>query len=162
MANLVGRLDKGAPDIMVADNAEFERQAGLSGIADCRWNTRIRHWHHKLRVAWRFPGKFGADRLTRLIDALALHQAIGPGKINIVEHAKALGRALKGREAGHHAVLHKDHFTRLDIAHQIGTYNIEGHRFRGQNIGVFQSAKDERADAVRIAYADHGMFSQRD
>ena len=36
MADVVGRLDEGAADIVVADDAELERQARLVGIADRR------------------------------------------------------------------------------------------------------------------------------
>ena len=34
LANRLGRLNEGAPDIMVADDAEFERQAAFARVAD--------------------------------------------------------------------------------------------------------------------------------
>ena len=43
MADVVGRLDEGAADIMIADDAELERQPAFGGIADRRRHARIRH-----------------------------------------------------------------------------------------------------------------------
>ena len=41
LADLLGRLDEGAPDIMVANDAEIERDAGFLRIAERRRNAGI-------------------------------------------------------------------------------------------------------------------------
>ena len=39
MANLVGRFDEGTPHVVVANDPEFEGQAGLVGVAEAGRNA---------------------------------------------------------------------------------------------------------------------------
>jgi hypothetical protein len=49
MANIIGRLDKGAPNIMGPDNAEFKGDAGLLGIANSCGRAAIWHGDDQIR-----------------------------------------------------------------------------------------------------------------
>ena len=42
----LGRLDEGAADIVVADDAELERHAGMLAVAERGRHAGIRHRHH--------------------------------------------------------------------------------------------------------------------
>ncbi len=53
-ADRLCRLDEGAPDIMVADDAEFERDAGGLRIADRGGHAGIGHGNDDIGVGWRF------------------------------------------------------------------------------------------------------------
>ena len=87
MADLVGRLDEGAPDIVVADDAELERQPGFGGIADARRHPRIGHRHDDIGIDRGFARQLAADALARLVDALAFEHAVGPGEIDVLKIA---------------------------------------------------------------------------
>ena len=53
MADVVGRLDEGAADIVVADDAELEAQAGLLGVADRGRHAAVGHRHDEVGRARR-------------------------------------------------------------------------------------------------------------
>ena len=77
MADMVGGLDEGAADIVVADDAELERHARLGGIADAPPARRNRAPARPRRPApgFRAPSS-DADALARLVDADALDLAV--------------------------------------------------------------------------------------
>ena len=89
MADLIGRLDKGAADIMVADDAELERDTRFLRIAERRRHPRIRHRHDDIGVDMAFAGEFAADALAGFVDADPLDDAVGPGEIDVLEDAEA-------------------------------------------------------------------------
>ncbi len=69
MADLVGRLDKGAADIMIADDPELEGKTAFLAIADRCGDARIRHRDDDVGVDMAFAREFGADPLARLVNA---------------------------------------------------------------------------------------------
>src|SRR4029077_19823111 len=46
LAHALGRLDEGAADVMVSDDAKFKRHPGILTVADCRRHAGIWHRHH--------------------------------------------------------------------------------------------------------------------
>ena len=76
MALSVTRLDKGAPDIVRADDAELEGQARLLGKADGGWHTAVGHGNDEVGIARRL-GYEGSDDEARTAfqEALARHRA---------------------------------------------------------------------------------------
>ena len=89
MADLVGRLDEGAADIVVADDAELEGEAGFLRVADRRRHAAVGHRHHDVGRHAALAGELGADPLAHLVDALALDDAVGPGEVDVLEDAEA-------------------------------------------------------------------------
>ena len=69
MPDLVRRLDEGAADIVVADDAEFVGQAGLLGVAHGCRDAGIRHRDHDVGRHAGFTCQLGADGLRVLVDA---------------------------------------------------------------------------------------------
>src|SRR3546814_11939436 len=63
---------------------------------------------------------------------------------------------------GQFAVADNDEFARLDRTDEFGADDIEGDRFRRENIAVIELADDERADTERIAAAEHAFGGQDD
>lgn len=53
-ADLLRRLDEGAPDIVVTNDAVFEGDAALLRIAERRRRTAIRHRHDDVGIDGRF------------------------------------------------------------------------------------------------------------
>ena len=80
MADMVGGLDEGAADIMVANDAELEGNLGGIGVTHRRGHPRIGHRHDDVRGNAGFVGELGADALAHFIDAEALDLAVGAAK----------------------------------------------------------------------------------
>ena len=53
-------------------------------------------------------------------------------------------------------------FTRANVAHQLGADDIQCAGFGGEHVGaVLHLAEGERAEAVRVECADHGVFGHQ-
>ena len=97
MADMVGRLDEGAADIVVADDAELEGNARLGCIADRRGHARIGHRDRPHRPATaRLAGQLGADALARLIDAACPRRCCRAGRNRCIRRCRS-GAARRGR-----------------------------------------------------------------
>ena len=162
MADLVGRLDEGAADIVVADDAVFERDAGGGGIAEGGGHAGIRHRDHHVGNRRRFLGQLRADALARIIDAVALHHAVGPREIHILEDAEALRLDAERLHGGDAALVEDDELARLDVAHIVGADDVEGAGLGREDPAVAPLAQHHRTDAERIAHADHHVVGDAD
>ena len=160
VADLVGRLDEGTPDIMVADDPQLEGQARFRGIADGGRHAGIRHRHDDIGINMALARQLHADILARLIDRLAFDIAVGPREIDVLEHAEALAPRREGPVAGHPLAIQHDDLARLHIAHEFRADDVESTGFRGQDMGVAQLAQHQRPHAVGIAHADHPLGSE--
>src|SRR5579872_4318560 len=89
MANALRRLNEGSADIVVTDNAEFERYSGCSGIAERRGQPGVRDWNHHIRSRRRFPGEFHSNVLAHFVNILAFDNRVRAGEIDIFENAEA-------------------------------------------------------------------------
>ena len=101
IADVVGGLDEGAADIVVADDAEVERQAALGGVAHRGGDAGIRHRHHHVGRHGGLARQLGADGLARVVDRRALHHRIRTGEVDVFEHAEPLARAAERLDAVH-------------------------------------------------------------
>src|ERR1700744_1878008 len=86
-AHALGRLDEGAADIMVADDAEFERHAGKLAVADRGGHAGIRHRYHHVDLDMAFTRELRAEGLADFIYRAAAGDRIRPGEVDIFEDA---------------------------------------------------------------------------
>ena len=161
VANAVRRLDKGAADIMVADDAQLERNVRRIGKAQRGGHTRVRHRDHHVGVYRRFLGQHGADILARLIHVAAFQRGIRTREIDVFEHAKTVLLRLEGEMDMHPFLVHHDHLARLDVAHIGGADDVQGAGFRRKDIGAVQLAQHQRAHPIGITHADQLLGGQR-
>jgi hypothetical protein len=73
LANVLRRLDEGAADIMVADDAELVRDAGRLGVADGRRHAGIRNRHHHVGERRSFARELRPHGLAHVIDVASAH-----------------------------------------------------------------------------------------
>ena len=125
MADRVRRLDEGAADIVVADDAKLERNATLGRKPHRRWHPGIRHRHDHIRRHRAFAGQLRADPLARVIHRHPLDDGIRPGKIDVFEHAEPRGIAGERLDGAHPAVIDHHDLAGLDIAHEFGADDVE-------------------------------------
>ena len=154
MADLLGRLDKGAPDIMVADDAELERQPRLLRVAECRRHARIGNRHDDVGVDMAFSGELAADALARLVDAGAFDDAVGAGEIDVLEDAEPAVAAVERHQAFDPAGADDDDLAGLDVAHEIGADDVERAGLRGEDPGVAEPAQHQWPHPQRVAHPD--------
>src|SRR3990167_5353260 len=125
VADVVGRLDEGAADIMVADDAEFERQAGALGVADRRRHAGVGDRHDDVGRHRTFHRQFQADALARLVDADALEARVGAGEIDVLEDAEAARLLREGLDRTRAVAVDDDDLAGLDVALEAGADDVE-------------------------------------
>src|SRR6185437_15872826 len=120
MADLVGRLDEGAADIVVADDAELEGQAALRGVAQGRGHAGIGDGHDDVGGHMALARELHADPLPRLVDIVAVDDAVGPREIDVLEDAEALAATPERPAAVEAGGVDDDELAGLDVAHELG------------------------------------------
>ena len=162
VADGIGRLDEGAADIVVADDAEIEGDAGGLREADRGGNARIGHRHDDVGGGRRLARELRADALAHFVDAGALHDRIGAGEIDLLEDAGALAHRRERFSRFDAALGDDEELARLDLAHQARADDVERAGLRYEHRRAVEIAQEERADAERVAAADQLLFGQRD
>src|SRR5438552_789317 len=66
-ANALDRLNESAADVMVSDDAEFERYAGMLAVADRGGDAGIRDRHHDVDLDMAFARELRAERFSDFI-----------------------------------------------------------------------------------------------
>src|SRR5690606_33056786 len=162
MTDAVRGLDEGASDVVIADQAELERQVRGLGIADRQRYAGVRHRNHDVRGGRRLARQLGADALARLVHALALDHAVRPGEIDVLEDAKAPGWIGERLDALDAFASRPHHLARLDVAHEAGAHDVERTGLRGQDRRAVQVPDHQRSDAEWVAHAVQRRGGQGD
>ncbi len=153
VADLVGRLDEGAADVVVADDAELEGDAALGRIAHGRRHAAVGHRHHHIGLDAALARQFGADALAGLVDRGALDHAVGAGEVDVLEDAEAVGLLAEGLDAVHALVVDDDDLAGVDVADELGADDVERAGLAAEHpggrlaIGAAEPAEHQRPDA---------------
>src|SRR3954471_22333753 len=86
-ADRLRRLDEGAAYIVVADDAEFERDAGMLAVADGGGHAGIRHRHHDVNRHMALARELRTEGLAHLVDRAAVDDGIRTGEVDVLEDA---------------------------------------------------------------------------
>src|SRR6266446_6566793 len=86
-AHALGRLNEGASDVMVSDDAELERHAGMLAVADRGGYPGIRHRHHDVHLDMAFARELGAERLSYFIYRSPADDGIRPREVDVFDDA---------------------------------------------------------------------------
>src|SRR4051812_42088862 len=132
-AHALGRLNEGAADIMVADDAEFERHAGMLAVADCGGGAGIRHRHDDVDLDMALARELRAEGLADLVDRAAADDGIWPREIDVFEDAGPRRFGRKRLVALRALLVEYDDLAGLDIADVFRADDVERAGFRGQD-----------------------------
>ena len=92
VAHALPRLDERAADVVIADQAEAERNAALGGVAHGRGHAGIGHRHNEIGVGRGFPRQLPSQPFAAGLHRASEHHAVGPREINVLENAARLRR----------------------------------------------------------------------
>ena len=152
-------LDEGAPDVVVADDAEVEGDAGLLGVAQGRADATVRHRHHQIRFHGMTQGQAAAHLAAGHHDALAEDQRIGPGEVDVLEHA-GLGLDQREREPGAHPTaraVHHHHLAGRHVPLVGGTHQVEGAGLGAEGSGAIHGTHGQGPEAPGIPGGDEDI-----
>src|SRR6516162_1816053 len=124
MTDLVGGLDKGSTNVMVADNPELEGQPGFLGIADCCGNTRIGDRDNDVGIDRTLAGKLLPDALAHLVDASPLYDAVRASEIYVLEDAETGVPIVEWPKAPDTACADDDDLSRFNVADELGADDV--------------------------------------
>src|SRR6266481_4470776 len=152
-AHALGWLNEGSADVMVSDDAEFERHAGMLAVADRGGHAGIRHRHHDIDLDMAFARELRAEGLADVIDAASADDRIRPREIDVFEDAGPR-RFWRERLVTLRAVpVEYDDFAGLDVADIFCADDVERAGLRRQDRPAVEVAQHQRANAERIARA---------
>ena len=167
VADLVGRLDEGAADIVVTDDPEFEWDAAGLGVTHGGGHAAIGNGDDDIGGNAAFDRELGADALARLIYRHALHHGIRPGEIDIFEDAEAFPQPGERLETADALVVDDDDLARLHVADEVSADDVQRaglarqHPAAGRAVAG-DAAENKGAHAHRIAHAEQRLVGQGD
>ena len=88
-------LDEGAPDVVVADEAELEGQPRLLGVADGGEDAAVGDRRDEVGVGGSLARELGAQALAHLGDGVAEDDAVGAREVDVLEDAARAARDLR-------------------------------------------------------------------
>jgi hypothetical protein len=160
LPNRLLRLDDGAPDVVVPDQAHLERDVGLLAVPDRRAHPRIRHGHDDVGVGRRFLGEAHAQVGPHLVHAVPEHVAVGPREVDVFEDAVLQRLRAERLDRPQAAGVDDQDLARFHVPHVGRADQIERARLRADDEGIAQSAECERTEAVWIAHRDQPVVGQ--
>ena len=156
------RLNEGAPDIVIADDAQFIRDTGCLRIAKGCRHAGVWHRDHDIRINACFMGELGAHGFAYVIDRTAMHDRVRAREIDIFKNAGTRGHFGEGLD-GFNAVIGDDHhFAIFNIPHKTRADNIKRTGFGGENEMPVQLPQNQRANAQGITRTDQLFIGQTD
>ena len=139
---------------MVANDAEFERQAATARIANRGGDAGVRHGHDDVGGGRSLARQLFAHRLAGIVDRAPVHDRVRSGEVDIFENAGPRRQPGKGEETPYSVGVDDNDLAVLDVAHELGPDDVERAGFGGEDRPAVQFAEDQRTDAERIAGAD--------
>src|SRR6266404_6965024 len=115
-AHALGWLNEGTADVVVSDDAEFKRHAGMLAVADRGGHPGIRHRHHHVDLDMAFARELRAEGFSDFIHRSPADDGIRPREVDVFEDAGPRRLWRKWFMALRAALVKHDDLARLDVA----------------------------------------------
>src|SRR5882762_5679693 len=156
ITNSLRRLDEGAADVMIANQAHAEGNFRFKRVADSCRHAGIWHGNDNVGVDRMFLCEEAAEHLAAFVYGAAKNNAVRAGEIDMLENA-LLELFFRGEVNGLDAGFgDAHHFTGFDLADVLGVQEIEGAGFgsyqpRNEAARRSQFSKHQWTETARIA-----------
>ena len=108
------------------------------------------------------PRQAAAQHFAALLNRAAKHNAIRPGKVDMLENALR-GMRRRGKMQRRHApAIENHHLARFHVADVLGVNQVESAGLRRQNVSAIQFSQAQRTEASRVANAVNRVFEKHD
>src|SRR5688572_17931753 len=159
VANRLRRLDEGAADIVIANQAKTQRDLRFFRVADGGADAGVGNRHHDVGIDAGFARERAPKVGPHFVYALAKDFAVGPGEIHVLEDAMRQLRLWEWLDRALAVGADDQQLTGFDIAHVGGADQVERAGFRGDRpTAVTNAAKRERPEAVGVARRNQAVF----
>ena len=149
------RLDKGAGDILVFDEAYAVRDAGLLGIAKGGVQAGVRNADDHVRLNGVLQRQKGPGALPRGVDAAAVYDGVRTGEVDVLKDAQRAGAlAAMGGYAAQAALVRDDDLAGTHVPHELCTDAVQRAALGGKDPAVSQPSDAERPETVGIPDGD--------
>src|SRR6478609_1142656 len=150
LAQGLRRLDEGAADIRVLDEALAERDPRLLRVAHGRRHARLRHTDDEVGVDGVLAREDASHLDAGLVHDPAADDGVGAGEVDVLEHA-ALGLGLGERVRAQAVLVDDDELTGFDLADDGGADRLQGRRLGRDDPAPLEAAEREGTHAPRVA-----------
>ena len=160
-------LNKGAADVVIADEADAEGDARLFRVAERGGDAGVGDGNDDIGGDAGLAGELAAHLVARLLHPAAEDARVGAREVDVLEDAARLRHAGGVLAAGDAVFGDHDQLAGKNVADELGAEQIEGAGFRGEDDGVgapgiFHAAHGERAEAARIAGGEDAVARHHD
>jgi hypothetical protein len=159
-AHALGRLNEGPADIVVSDDAEFERHAGMLAITEGGGHAGIRHRHHDVDLDMAFARELGAKGFSDFVHRAAADDRIRPREVDVFEDAGPRRLRWKRLVAVCALFIEYDDFAGFDVPDIFCADHVERAGLGRQDRTAVEVAEHQRPDAERVAGADQLLVGQ--
>ena len=161
LSDRLARLDEGAPDVGVLDQALPEGDARLLGVADGGRGPGLGGRDDQVGLDRVLAGQRAAHLDARLVHRAAVDRRVGAGEVDVLEDAPLAPRGSEALRA--QAVLvDGDELAGLDLADEGGADDVEGSGLGGDDPAALEPTDDERAQALRVTGGVEGVLVHED
>ena len=154
LAQLLRRLDEGAADVLVLDQAHLVGQAARLGIAHRGAEARIGHADDDVGIDRCLAIEQPSRLLAVGVDVAPLDVAVGTGEVDVLHRAHLVALVHRVVAAADALVVDRDDLARLDVAHELGTQARRRRRSRSKRPSR-RPAVRSTADAARTCRGRH-------
>src|ERR1017187_1848732 len=169
IAHRLLRFDKGASDLVVADESKTKRNAAFGRVSDGGGVPRIGHGNHDIRVNRSLAGKLASHIIATQIHRAAEDNAVRTRKINVFKNAAGKRRRRRIKSRADSLRPDDNKFTGLDIAFVDRADQIESASFRSKDHRIFfltcksrDAAHGKRPKSARIAGRKDAITANHD
>ena len=157
------RLDKGAGDILVFNEAYTVRNTGLLGIAEGSIKAGVRNAYDHVRLNGMLQCQKGSGALPRGVDAAAVYDGVRAGEVNVFKDAQRAGAlAAVGGYAAQTALVRDDDLTGAYVPHELCADAVQRAALGGKDPAVSQPSDAERPEAMGIPDGDQLLGRHND
>ena len=162
IANELTRLQKTTAHIVIADKRHLKGEAAFQRVTQRGAVAAVGNGHDDVGFYGIFTCQLAPHIHAHFINIAPIEIAVRPRKVDVLENTeRSLLLFGEGLDAAQPVVIDNDNLARLHVTHELCLNQIQRAGFTTENVrATCELADAQRAEAVRIAHADHFVFGE--